>query len=310
MLASIFPVVFSRYLWMSNTDYLLDNVVETDTFISGCKQVGIQNVFLSFNPQGYAASKAKLQTLLSKLHANNINPWAADGHRDYFSDVNGPNLLLQGVDNMLGYNDQVSANEKFYGFQTDIEVVMGSKDTFHHSIADSKLDANGGGIWKGSQLEDRRALLADWLNTHSIIKGKLAPKGLKLGAAIPWWTNDYAGEPLLATFAGTTENLFTQTLKVVDEIHIMSYQTDPTSLISRSEDKFQILNSNSTIKGCASIETLGDSGGPEVSYADSTKNNLGVILSDVVLIETALKKYSAFNGICIHNWDGLRKFIK
>jgi hypothetical protein len=304
-------MIFGRYLWVWTTDQFLGNNDTTSSLISRCLQFNIKTVFLNLNPKGYIPEANNLQTLLGALIQNGINPWGVDGGRKYLSDEDGPAVLFQGVDNLLAYNALVPENARFYGFQTDIELQDDdNRSTFHDTLADSQLDPVGGGVWKTSQVQDRRALTADWLNTHALIKAKLAPTGLKLGAAIPFWFDQFYGEPVMTGFNERNEGLFQQLARIADEIHIMSYNTNPSVEVDRISFKMQYLSTSTNVTACASVETNKNGGGPEISYGDnSSKNNQNALFTDLTVLEDTLKKYSAFKGICIEDYDGLQALL-
>ena len=275
-------------------------------FVTDCSNNRISDVFLSVGINGYTNSQQPLQSLLGRLHAANINPWGLDGSRSYLSDAKGPGVLFNGVDKLIAYNKASASNQQFYGFQTDIEMndISGYKSTFHNDLADSKLDATGGGVWKSSQLEDRRALGADWLSTHATLKTKLGSNGIKLGAAISNWLDDYWGEPVSTTYNGVNQDLFKHITSIVDEIHIMSYNTNPKSVVDRVANKLEYLSSNSKVKACAGLE-MNSGNGENVGYGDADgKNSMSALNVDIQTLESTLQKYSGFSGICIHDYDG------
>ena len=288
---------------MWTTDSLLGNDQQTQTFIANCKQYNIGNVFLYMSPS-YYSQQAQLQTLLGALNANQINPWGLDGARFYLSDEQGPAKLLNGIDNLVAYNKQVPKNQQFFGFQTDIEfeTPTGQQPTFHDKLGDAQLSTTDGGVWKATAAQDRQALGADWLNTHDLIKSKLSAIGVALGAAIPYWYDDYYGSPINTTYKGVDQDLFRHISNIVDQVHIMSYNTDPSYIVDRVSNKLQYLSSLN-VKSCASVEAGKDE--VDVSYASTTgKDNKLAMITDIGVLASKLSQYSAFNGICIHDYDG------
>ena len=252
-------MIFGGYLWIWSTDNFLGNNAEANRLVAVCKRFNIKNVFLDFNPYSYVVEKQNLRGLLGKLNNNGIRPWGLAGSRNYMSDADGPEEILTAVDNLIKYNDQVKPNERYYGFQTDIEIHDNGKYfSFHNDLSDKELSKYGGGVWQSTEYLDRRALTADWLNTHALLKSKLYKKGLKLGAAIPFWFDDYNGAPVVTRFKKKTAGLFDHIARIADEIHIMSYNTNPASVVQRVANKMKYLSLYTKVKACASVETNSD----------------------------------------------------
>eukprot|EP00834_Sanchytrium_tribonematis_P000653 NODE_12_length_54577_cov_0.384100.p18 type:complete len:306 gc:universal NODE_12_length_54577_cov_0.384100:4166-5083(+) len=299
-------MLLSRYLWVWTTDEIVGNVAKTKQLVNTCAQNNIKDVFLYINPNSYGYMTDGLKLLISNLNRANVKSWGMDGRRSYFSDSDGPGKLLKGVDNLILYNSKVAANERFVGFQTDIELQdeNGFKPSFHNAIGDSHLNKKSGGVWKSSQAADRAALVQDYLKTHDLLKAKLKPKGLLLGAAIPSWWDAYYGDPISATYKGKYQDIFRHLSGIVNEIHFMAYNTDPLNVKSRVDTKLQYLSKYTKVKACVGLETNSDVG-ETVSYGDTPgKNSKRALMRDISKLESLLKIFTAFKGICIHDFDG------
>eukprot|EP00834_Sanchytrium_tribonematis_P000654 NODE_12_length_54577_cov_0.384100.p19 type:complete len:306 gc:universal NODE_12_length_54577_cov_0.384100:5319-6236(+) len=299
-------MLLSRYLWLWTTEDIVGNVAKTQEFVKNCKDYNVKNVFMFMAPSRYDALADGLKLLISNLNRANIKSWSLDGRRSYLSDSDGPEALLTGVKNMLKYNENAADDEKFVGFQTDLEIVDidGYKPTFHNALGDSELDKNSGGVWKDSQAADREALVEDWLNTHDLIKAELKSTGVLLGAAIPSWWDAYYGDPISATYKGEYQDIFKHVSNIADEIHFMAYNTDPENVKGRIDSKLQFLSESTKVKACAGLET-NEGNGETVSYGDNPeKNSRTAMMRDIANLENLLKGYSAFSGVCIHDFDG------
>eukprot|EP00834_Sanchytrium_tribonematis_P007466 NODE_678_length_4811_cov_0.248302.p2 type:complete len:327 gc:universal NODE_678_length_4811_cov_0.248302:1498-518(-) len=299
----LLEMLFTKYLWVWNTEDVIKTTSAVQELVQHCKDLGVGNVFLRMAPDRYDTMADGLKLLISNLNRANVKSWSLDGMRKDFSDADGPVNLLRGIDNLIKYNEKVADNEKFIGFQTDMEIndIPGYKSSFHNDIGDSKLDKNGGGVWKSSQAADREALVVDLLTTHDLIKDKLSGKNITLGAAIPAWWDDYNGDPISANYKDTKQDIFKHLSGIVSEIHIMAYNTNPETLKSRIDNELSFLSSGS-VKACAGIE-LNSVGSAEVSYADTGKNTRTAVLGDIANIEKLLQTYSSFAGVCIHDYE-------
>jgi hypothetical protein len=167
---------------------------------------------------------------------------------------------------------------------------------FHNSIPESQLVP--------SSRADRDRLMFDWLTIHATVKTKLA--GLRLASSVPSWTDDYYGEPVLATVEGQTADVTHFLMAIIDDYCIMSYNTNPLNAANRVVTKLQYADTlrQNQPRVSAAVEThLG--AGQTVSYADTPpKNNKAAVISDIDIIFTTLAHHPSFAGVNIHDWVG------
>ena len=284
--------------------------MRTNRFLSTIASLNATNVFLYIPATNYLKLKSELTSFIQKLTNLNIKAWGMDGDRSYLSDSVGPNGIYISVNNMIQYNAQVPKVSQFYGFETDIEPAdQTSFLTFHNDIADSKLDTKSGGIWYKSQKADRQMLMSNWLKIHETLKTKLSKSNLKLGASLPWWLDNYNGEPIQTTYKTVYADMVTHFSIILDEMHYMTYNTWPENVINRMTPKLQKL-SNLEVKMCSGMETVLGAG-PYVSYADTTgKKSQSALFLDLQIIENALGAYSNYKGTCIHDYDSWNALIQ
>ena len=291
----------NRYLWVWTTSDVLRN---TGTFINNLTGLEINHIFLYVRELEYTTLENELSTFISSMSRHNIKVWGLNGDRSFLSDGVGPIPIYNSVNNLIAYNKrQTSVNNKFYGFQTDIEPAdTVDFKSFHSGVADSKLNTNSGGIWQSTEKADRYKLMESWLSIHDTIKKKLKSHSVQFGAALPWWIDDYNGEPLSTIYKGKLDTVFHHFSLILDEMHFMTYNTYPTNVINRMISKLKYL-SNTTVKVCASMETVTGIG-EYISYADTlTKNSKSSVVADLIEIQDGLL-YGNFNGICIHDYNG------
>lgn len=295
---------FRRGMWVWN-GYVVAS--SPTAFIAECKRIKITDVFLYLTVSNYGKVDI-LRKFIAQLSANNIKAWGLDGARKYFRDVEGPAGLFASVNALTTYNAKVSPNERFYGFQTDNEPdYYGTKfpDTFHNDIPTSKLSKTSGGVYKASAFADRQFILKDWLSTQKQTTTMLRQNGLRSGAALPSWLDDYYGEPLTTVFDGKSLTMMGHMFNYVDDYVIMSYQTDLNKVSQRVKTELTFGDRFTPLKQVfPSLETVKGRGGA-VTYGDNaTKKFKSVVLKDIATMEGMFKGHPCFGGICIHDWQG------
>jgi len=301
----------TRGLWVWTTSQVLASSSETDLFIQMCVQSGITDVYLYLVQNDYSAKAAGLKNLNSLLRAKGIRPWGLEGYRGYFSDSYGPQGIYNVVNAMISFNAGAAANQKFYGFQSDMEPQDGQgsefPNTFHNDLTNSQLSTTSGGVWYASQAQDREMLLRDWLQIHAKLKSMTLANGLKLGAAMPSWTDDYYGQEVSVTYNNIRQGVMKHMMGILDEYAIMSYNVDPNNAANRVRGELQYADTlpvDRRPRVFAGVETHKGVGG-SISYGDSaTKNSRTAVLSDIATLNSLLKSYSSFGGVNIHDWEG------
>ncbi|HEX8610621.1 MAG TPA: peptidase inhibitor family I36 protein [Telluria sp.] len=300
-----------RGLWVWNTRDVLPEGLQNQEFVRTVRDLGVTDVFLYLTAGDYTASRGALRILVSDLKAAGISSWGLDGSRGYFSDVEGPTRLYASVDALVTYNKSVLPQEQFAGFQSDMEPQDqgGFPSTFHNGIRDDQLNSSAGGVWRSSQALDREMLLRDWLAIHNTCRNKLTAAGLKFSAAMPFWTEDYYGAPVMVSYGGTRETVGQQMMKIVHDYVIMSYNTNPDNAASRVAAQARMASElpfekRPRISGAVETHLGVD---VNVSYADTPgKNSRRVVLEDIDHILSTLGSHRAFGGFSVHDWEGWR----
>jgi hypothetical protein len=299
-----------RGMWVWKSDALLSSPAQQEDLAKVAGLIGVTDLYLFVNPSWYADRPADLTAFVALMTKRHLAVWAVDGCRCYLDDADGPAHYFTGIDGMIAYNRQAPPWARFVGFQADVEPqdLKGFRASFHSGIAGSKLSATGGGVWKASQREDREALLIDWLTIQHKASQKLHGAGLRFGAAMPWWTEDYEGEPLTVDVGGGTRARFSQVVMgMVDDYVIMSYNTDPlvaADHVAAQAALASALLPNVKVRVSAAIETNRGEG-PIVSYGDKPgKQSKAMVLVDMAVIQKALETFPAFAGVSIEDWAG------
>ncbi|GAB7332349.1 hypothetical protein MBLNU13_g04172t2 [Cladosporium sp. NU13] len=300
----------TRGIWVWNTTTILSSSSQVCDLVAGTQNIGISDIYLHMAPSFYSQYKIALQSLISSATSAGMRVWGLDGDRAYLDDSMGPSHLYTGIENLIAYNCSVTASERFFGLQADIEPQDdGPYTTFHNGVADSALSTEpGSGIWQATQAQDREMLMRSWIAVHQAARDRLHTRGLCFGAAMPFWTQHYGGEEVKVNFPESTDNrqgVMKYMMPLVDEYVIMSYHTTPSNAAGRVavqaayastlpvESRPRVLGSMEVSAGV----------GVNVSYADTAStNSKAVVMRDMEAMMQTLRHHSAFGGIAFHHW--------
>lgn len=300
-----------RGIWVWYTAAILSSDNGVRDLLAGTQQIGISDIYLYMAPSFYSQYTLALRNLISGATSAGIRVWGLDGDRAYLDDLAGPKDFYAGIENLTAYNQAVAANERFFGFQADIEPQDdGTHSTFHNEIADSELSTEpGSGIWQFTQAQDREMLMRSWLSIHQTARDMLHAQGLRFGAAMPFWTESYYGGEVQVNYPEDTDkrqSVMKYMMLLLDEYVIMSYNTDPANAASRVAAQAAYA---STLPGESRPNVLGSmevtSGvGANVSYADTAgKDSKAVVMQDMEIMIEMLSQHSAFKGMALHHWS-------
>ncbi|GAB1732467.1 hypothetical protein NU195Hw_Modified_406t1 [Hortaea werneckii] len=307
-------VHFDGGMWIWQSAELLASANEMADLLAASAAARIRDLYLYTPPGSYSDRKGQLQPFIANATAADIRVWALDGDRGYLDDAAGPGKFLQGISDLIDYNQAVSANERFVGLQADIEPQdQDAYTTFHNGIPDEALStAPGSGTWQSTQALDREMLMRNWLTIHQTASDLLHGQDLQFSAAMPFWTETYHGSPAQVNFPSNTDprqSVMKYMMPLVDEYIVMSYNTDPANAASRVEAQASYASTLPVGKRprvYAAME-VSPNVGETVSYGDTAgKNSKSVVLRDRARIEEMLGRYGAFAGVVIHYWSTWR----
>ncbi|KAI7280713.1 hypothetical protein KC345_g4589 [Hortaea werneckii] len=301
-------------MWIWQSAELLGSASEIANLIAASAAARIKDLYLYTPPGSYSDRKGQPQLFIANATAADIRVWALDGERAYLNDAAGPGNFLQGIEDMIDYNQAVSANERFVGLQADIEPQdQDAYTTFHNGIPDEALStAPGSGTWQSTQALDRGMLMRDWLTIHQTASGLLHRQNLQFSAAMPFWTETYYGSPVQVNFPSNTDprqSVMKHMMPLLDEYIVMSYNTDPANAANRVEAQATYASTLPVEKQprvYAAME-VSPNVGETISYGDTAgKNSKAVVLRDRARIEELLGRHGAFAGVAIHYWTTWR----
>jgi hypothetical protein len=288
-------------MWVWNTREVITDVTKLTAFISSVQQAGLDDVYLYLRSGDYRAYEAELKGALAALSAAGIKAWGLEGYRGYFSDMYGPAGLYAAADSLVAYNTKVAPNQRFAGFMSDLEPQDGADAEapthFHNGIPDSKLTFQ--------QAAEREALMRDWITMHDTLSDKMHAAGLKYGASMVSWVDDYYGEEVTATYNGVDKGVMKHIMPLIDDYVVMSYNTDPANAANRLKGELQFADTlTNGPRVYAAVETH-TGVGSTISYGDSpTKDSKAAVLNDIKIIDEQLSVSKSFAGVSIHDWVG------
>ncbi|EME83124.1 uncharacterized protein MYCFIDRAFT_174599 [Pseudocercospora fijiensis CIRAD86] len=313
---------FSRPMWVWNTYSIISSSATTAELLSAANCSSITDLYPYMDASHYGTYFDLIRSFISRSYALNIHVWALEGGRVYFSDTDGPAHFYKGIQNLIGYNTQVQASEKFAGFSADLEPYARNPSgslhgSFHNGVKDSDLEtAAGTGVWQESQAADRSALMRDWLDIHQAAKAMLNAADLPLAAAFPHWTSNYCGEPLQVRWPdenATLRNVMELMMTCVDDYVVMSYHTEPTHAANRvvkvaeCASRLRLSGGKCRPRVFASVETTTGIG-ERVSYGDAAiGSSRAAVIKDIDIIVAGLQEHDSFAGVAIHAWSGWRE---
>lgn len=330
------------------------STLEHNRLINECLASGITDLYIyiaysATNPNrnwlGNTTWKNTFKAFVSACKIRGISVWAMDGWRGYFSDnlpnatrgpggSAGPPLLYSVLQSYINYNASVTEDERLYGFHSDMEPQDGqgstvtepaegqlvrfwNKDKFHPN--NPAVDMPYSQLSQ-TQKDDRDWLMADWVGIHRELYNRCVAGGLKYGAALPSWPDDYLGEPVEATYdwgdglGPVRRPVYEHIMRTgIHEYVVMTYNTNPANAAGRvltvaGSSVPGELNYADTLGGKVTVFTSVETHFPvdqvdPVSYGDSTtKNNKTAVLNDINTQISILSSHPAFGGVMIHDW--------
>lgn len=302
------------YEWTAFTGAsdLTNHTTVANTMIPLFTSTGITDVLVFLKAVDYDNNTADVLYFLQQCSAAGINVWGLEGYRGYFDDSGGAQSLYAAAERMVSWNQTNSANAQFVGFWTDMECQDGQgvgTSCFHNGSYDGQLSNQPGtGVWKPSAAQDRMAICQNWMDIQSRVRKIVNDNGLRFGAAMSNWTEDYFGQPVTFPWRGVTRSAGQHMMSFMgakDVYGIMSYSTT----VSHIEAKLNMQVGYSLTIPAASrpiltvgVETNPNNGDGTVSYGSSlTKNHHASVLADIA---TVISDYPSLGGSTINDYYG------
>lgn len=278
---------------------------EENILLNECINSGITDLYCYTFASEIQSGYSELRSFIGKCTTLGIHVWGLDGARAYFSDLDGPQQLFDDVDAINAYNMDSVPDERFYGLMIDIEPPdSGLGQSFHNGIPSSGLSTTpGSGVWQDTEALDREYLMRDWVDIHKNLLAYCHGRDMKMASSITTFLDNYFGEPIECTYDGTTQNVFLHLKNHTDLIALMSYNTNPSTVINRVA--YELSHSELPPIGFSAESHTGVGSG--ISYGDTVgKQTKDAMLEDKELIEYHFLDNLYQTMFNIHDWEGYK----
>lgn len=200
-------------LWVWNTEDLLGDRSERDTFLEFIEAHAITHVFLylpAANGESPSAGYipfdgSEIGPLLGQLRARGAVAYALDGDRDYVLPENHAGVYRT-VERVVAHNRSVPPEQRFHGVRYDIEPYLAP----------------------GFQGPRRQDLLNGYVELIAGVAQRAHDGDLAVAVDIPFWfdaPDEETGMYMEAVLAGERRKLLEHLMSLVDDIAIMDYRT-------------------------------------------------------------------------------------
>lgn len=298
-------VDFRQGLWVWDFITTVVGVAnEENILLNECINTGITDLYCYTFASELVANATAIRAFIARCSILNIRVWGLDGAREYFSDLDGPQQLVDDLAAIITFNSASDPDEKFYGFHIDQEPAdLGDGLAFHNGIAQSALSTvPASGVWQDTEALDREMLMRDWITTHQLLIGTCHDNGLKLSSALTTFLDDYFGEPVTCTFNGVTQNVFLHLASYIDTIALMSYSTNPSSVVQRIT--YELAQQNLSAEIGFALESM-TGVGSGISYGDTVgKQSKAALNTDKNITKALFAGQPNFLWFNYHDWEG------
>jgi len=300
-----------RGMWIRNTAKLVEDGGQIEAFIQAATTVRLTDVYLSVAPELYSQKGALIASFNGKVSAAGIRVWALDGRPAHIKNLTTNEPLMQGLRNLIKFNEDSPESARFHGFQADIQpqdTPVGIGD-FHLGVAASKLTP--------LQQTERDLRMHIWLNCLTQASNFVHSYDMPFGAVIPYWLHAYNGEPVTVTWSTgkrATDKpgrtcMMDMIMPMLDQYVVRSYGTEPAETVTQIMTQVRYAcdlvregHKMPTVLG--SMETAAGMD-VNVSYGDTPeKADKTIVLNDLDRVESVMLKYPSFGGMVLHDWTG------
>ncbi|OGV37784.1 MAG: hypothetical protein A2020_05330 [Lentisphaerae bacterium GWF2_45_14] len=256
-----------RALWVWETEEIIREQDGVKKLIKFSTEKNIGTIFLYSGKELFAkdAERSEIKKLLKAAHAAKIKVHALDGWPDAVYEENRGEFISS-LKNILEFNAESKADERFDGFQSDVEP---------YNLPEFKASP-----------EKRREIEGLFVGLHAECR-KIAGEKFKLGLAI---SERYSHEE-----TSVPEEM----LKIVDYLAVMAYRSNAEKIINSSA-YFVDAASIAGKKVWVGVETGKPDGEPaSISFFGRSECEMEKVLERVIM---QFSGREAFAGIAIHSY--------
>jgi hypothetical protein len=276
-----------RTMWVWDSSAGLDEENRTE-LIAFCKEKNIEIMYFTTGTNDYsddAELKINTRNFISDAHYNNIDVHALTGYSAWIL----PDKQYKYTDAatcIVEYNNSVSENERFDGFQADIEP---------GSYVSSSLTT-----------EERIQNFYYYVDVHKqaadIFDSLLIDReNFQYGLAISAFY-DLQDDELMFEYDGVTQLTLYHIAEIADYFAIMSYRDAAENIISVSENEVDLMESlgKKAWTGVETIDTEANGGDPSsINFAAEGNDYMEEQLD---IVEEYYKYNMGYGGVAIHHY--------
>jgi hypothetical protein len=295
--------------WQAPNTYLnsSDTITQSnaDAIVNAANSVGVKRVFFWMKSRDLTSYGSRFRAFVAELNAHGISAGAISGYCSDLSYNYGPSAGDGSVNNVIhaiiAYNAAIAPNQKFVAVASDIEIQDGAApgdchDYFTNGIKTSSLTP--------AQRSKRNLAVSSYISLQNSITSLLHAAGMQSVAATSSWFPNYYGEEIYNGTVPAAKSI----LQSVDEIAVMSYNTNPTSVVSVMVPWLTYaatLSPKSVYSGLEATAGVGSG----ISYADTAgKQTQTAAITDMTTVNSNLGQYSSYKGYFVHtnsSWAAL-----
>lgn len=265
------PALKATWIW--NTRLIVQERAEILSFAA---QHGINRIYLHIEQTGIPLQAYR--DFIREARASNIQVDALGGDPSW-SRLSKQKSVASFVDWVHAYNRSVSEEERFSGIHVDIEPHV-------HPL------------WK----EDREQLKKEWLaNLEWVIRETKKEPGMEVSADIPFWMHQLS--------ASESESVSAWLLRELDHVTLMAYRDAVAGRNGVLDITSRILEEAGHARQKVVIGlNIRDSGeGDHTTFYEEPPQELR---EELLLLERRMKKYPAYAGFAIHDYEHWKQKIK
>ncbi|MCM3621770.1 hypothetical protein M4D70_05780 [Brevibacillus borstelensis] len=259
-----------RATWLWNTELITE---KGEAILSFAEENDINRIYLHIDQKNVPPEAYR--TFIKEASARDIQVDALGGDPAW-SLVSSQKSIASFIDWVHVYNRAAAEDERFTGIHVDIEPHVHPQ-------------------WK----RDKEALKSQWMeNMQLVVQETKKDPALQVSADIPFWMNELP--------ASETQSVSEWLIGQLDHVTLMAYRDYVEGSNGVLDISSRILDEagydrQKVVVGLNVLES--DEGDRTTFYEEDTK----IMREQVSILETRMKKYSAYAGYAIHDYEQWEK---
>ncbi len=289
------PIIYNRAMWIWKSDSAL--MAEPRVrLLNFCEIHEITTVYLNTGRNDYSADptlKDNTKLFIKQAHAQGIEVHGLTGAPNWILPEHHY-IYLGAVSGIIAYNQTVADNEKFDGYQSDVEP--------NRYITGSLAPPS---------IPERLQNIVNYLDLHKAGRDLIdaaVMSGFKYGIAISAFYDTWGSE-YNATWNGNTQPMLDHLFSFVDYLAVMSYRDSSDGIISLSSGEVDKARDNGKL-AWVSVETnathLEGKGSEGVNFFDE---GIDFMEEEIEKVKLHYSENEGFGGIAVHAYRRYAELI-